>query len=188
MTSDSAYATRAAASFPSMHALRRSTGVPPADFDASRELARADWKPLFLDDHQNQTLIAFGDILIPETDTPGAKTALANRFIDQVLAVETPETRRTFLDALAYLDGESFARYRAAFAHLSPAQQTEIVALMAYPHTFESWDSHAPVDDSGHKHFNNLKDWISRSFYSSPAGMRALGYTGAPGGVFEGCK
>ena len=35
----------------------------PSDYDASKELARADWKPLFLDDHQNQTLVAFGDIL-----------------------------------------------------------------------------------------------------------------------------
>src|SRR5580658_946790 len=37
-------------------------------------------------------------------------------------------------------------------------------------------------------HFGNLKDWISRAYYSSPVGMQALGYTGAPGGVFEGCK
>jgi hypothetical protein len=33
-----------------------------------------------------------------------------------------------------------------------------------------------------------LKDWVSRAYYSSPVGMQALGYTGAPGGVFEGCK
>ena len=160
----------------------------PPDYDASKDLARADWRPLFLDDHQNQTLIAFGDIVIPETDTPGAKTALVNRFVDQVLAVETHDTQRSFLDALAYVDGESFDRYRAPFAHLTPEQRTEIVTLMAYPHTYESWESHAPAADPGNAHFNTLKDWISRAYYSSPAGMRALGYTGAPGGVFEGCK
>jgi hypothetical protein len=54
----------------------------PSDYDASKELARADWKPLFLDDHQNQTLVVFSDILIPATDTPGAKAALVNRFLD----------------------------------------------------------------------------------------------------------
>src|ERR1035438_1992063 len=85
----------------------------PSDSDASKELARADWKPLFLDDHQNQTLIVFSEILIPATDTPGAKAALVNRFLDAVLAVETHETQRSFLDSLAALEGESFARYRS---------------------------------------------------------------------------
>src|SRR5277367_5824537 len=75
----------------------------PSDYDASKELARADWKPLFLDGHQNETLIAFSDILIPATDTPGAKAALANRFIDPVLPFKTHKTQRSFLDSLAFL-------------------------------------------------------------------------------------
>src|ERR1700691_2490503 len=40
----------------------------PSDYDASKELARADWKPLFLDDHQNETLIVFSDIVVPASD------------------------------------------------------------------------------------------------------------------------
>ncbi|HTQ55401.1 MAG TPA: gluconate 2-dehydrogenase subunit 3 family protein [Bryobacteraceae bacterium] len=160
----------------------------PSGFDASKELARADWKPVFLDEHQNGTLVAFADILIPATDTPGAKAALVDRFLDQVLAVETHDNQRAFLDSLAFLDGESFARYRAAFVYLTPEQQTELVTYMAYPHTLETWDENAPAAYRGHTHFSNLKDWISRAYYSSETGMRALGYTGAPGGVFEGCK
>jgi len=160
----------------------------PSDYDASKELARADWKPLFLDGHQNETLVAFGDILIPATDTPGAKAALVNRFIDAVLAVETHDTQRSFLDSLAYLDGEAFARHGAAFVYLEPEQQTGLATFMAYPHTLETWDENAPGGYRGHAHFSNLKDWISRAYYSSPVGMQALGYTGVPGGVFEGCK
>jgi hypothetical protein len=48
----------------------------PPGYDASKDLAHADWKPQFLDEHQSQTLAAFSDILIPDTDTPGAKAAL----------------------------------------------------------------------------------------------------------------
>src|ERR1700691_1957963 len=160
----------------------------PSDYDASKDLARDDWKPLFLDEHQNETLIVFGEILIPATDTPGAKVALVNRFLDAVLAVETHDTQRSFLDSLAFLDGESFARYRAAFVYLTPEQQTELVTFMAYPHTLETWDENAPGSYRGHPHFGNLNDLVSRAYYSSPVGMRALGYTGVPGGVFEGCK
>ncbi len=155
----------------------------PAGYDASKDLERAGWKPIFLDDHQDQTLIAFSDMLIP-----GAKAALVNRFLDLVMAAETQETQRSFLDSLAFLDGDSFARYGATFVYLTPEQRTELVTFMAYPHTLETWDENAAAGYSGHTHFSNLKDWISRAYYNSEAGMRELGYTGPPGGVFQGCK
>src|SRR2546422_5750167 len=36
-------------------------------------LSAADWKPKFFDEHQNKTVIVLSDLIIPETDTPGAK-------------------------------------------------------------------------------------------------------------------
>jgi hypothetical protein len=38
-------------------------------------LSAADWKPKFLDAHQTETVQTIGDLLIPATDTPGAKAA-----------------------------------------------------------------------------------------------------------------
>jgi len=160
----------------------------PSNYDASKELEREDWKPLFLDEHQNQTLVVFSEILIPATDTPGAKAALVNRFLDAVLAVESRETQRSLLDSLGFLDGESFARHHAAFVYLTAEQQAELITYMAYPHTLQTWDESMPPPYRGYTHFKNLKDWVSRAYYSSPVGMKALGYSGAPGGVFEGCK
>jgi len=160
----------------------------PPGYDASRDLDRADWKPLFLDDHQNETLVAFSDMLIPTTDTPGAKAALVNRFLDQLLAAEAYETRQRFVESLAFLDGESFARYRTAFTGLTHEQQTEVMTFMAYPHTSDDAGEDAPNNYAGYGHFSNLKGWISQAYYSSEIGMRSLGYTGAPGGVFEGCR
>src|SRR5215472_287675 len=83
--------------------------------DASKDLSSPTWKPLFLDEHQNETLIVLSDKIIPATDTPGAKEALVNRYIDLVLAAETPETQRGFLNSLSYIDGESMHRFQAAF-------------------------------------------------------------------------
>src|SRR5262249_13665139 len=95
--------------------------------DASNELAAPGWKPKFLDEHQNETLIALSDLMIPATDTPGAKEALANRYIDLVLAAETHENQRAFLNSLSYLDGESMPRYKTAFRHLNPADQADLL-------------------------------------------------------------
>ena len=66
-----------------------------------------DWKPVFLNDHQNKTLIALSDVIIPATDTPGAKEALANRFLDLFLSVQPAHLQEQFVDDLAFLDSES---------------------------------------------------------------------------------
>jgi len=159
----------------------------PANHDASKDLARVDWKPAFLDDHQNATLIAIGELIIPETDTAGAKTALVHRFIDQLLAAETREVQQEFLEGLAYVDAEAFDRYRAAFRYLTPEQQTEVMSFLAYPHTLVTWQDNSQSSYRGYENFRNLKSWISRAYYSSEAGMKTLGYDGPPHGEFTGC-
>lgn len=151
----------------------------PADFDASKELARPDWKPAFLDEHQNETLIALSALIIPATDTPGAKEALANRFIDRLLAAETPDTQRSFLAALFYVDGESIARYGSAFVHLPEEKQIEFLKFIAYPHNLVTWIDNRS-EYGGHQHFRLLKRWISQAYYSSDIGMKELGWKGNP--------
>ena len=54
--------------------------------DAFVELERPDWTPVFFNAQQNETFTALSDAIIPATDTPGAKAALVNRFIDLVLS------------------------------------------------------------------------------------------------------
>jgi gluconate 2-dehydrogenase subunit 3-like protein len=159
----------------------------PPDSDASRELARSDWKPQFLDDHQNETLIVLSDLIIPKTETPGAKEALVNRFIDQLLAAETPETQRAFLESLAYLDGACMERYRTAFRYTPLESQVEFLRFLAYPHSLGTWGGEESGEFSGHTHFRRLKDWISRAYYNSEIGMRELGWDGPAHGEFLGC-
>ena len=160
----------------------------PANYDVSRELARQDWKPTFLDPHQNETLIVLSELVIPTTDTPGAKEALANRFIDAIMSVEPAEVQREFLNALARLDGECMDRYRTAFVHATREQQTELLSYLAAPQSLGTWESSVRGEETAHRQFLALKDWISRAYYSSEIGMRELGYDGRPlHGVYQGC-
>ena len=105
----------------------------PANYDESQGLGRSDWKPTFLSDFQNQTLIVLSDLIIPETDTPGAKAALVNRYLDRLLAAESHDDQQAFLNSLAYIDGESRSRYGEAFIYLPHESQLEFLELLAYP-------------------------------------------------------
>jgi hypothetical protein len=169
----------------------------PSDFtpaqsgvDASNELEGANWKPLFLDEHQNETLIILSALIIPATDTPGAKEALVNRYIDLVLAAETHDTQREFLNALNYIDGESMRRFKSAFRYLSREDQDDVLHVLAYPRAGSGWagDNSAPPD-VGHGHFETLKERIVTAYYSSQTGTKELGWDGNfTHGVYKGCE
>ncbi len=173
------------------------TAPPPSELtpaqsgvDASKDLSALGWKPLFLDEHQNETLIILCDLIIPATDTPGAKEALVNRYIDLVLAAETPETQRAFLNSLGYLDGESIRRFKSAFRYLSTDDQDLLLHAFAYPRVGGGWagDTGA-VADPGHTHFEALKSRIMTAYYSSQIGEKELGWDGAfAHGPYQGCE
>jgi hypothetical protein len=185
----------AAALRPSLSAAQNQAARKPeltpaqSGVDASNDLASPNWKPLFLDAHQNETLIILSDLMIPATDTPGAKEALVNRYIDLVLAAEKPETQRAFLNSIGYLDGESIRRYKTAFRYLSRADQDDLLHSLAYPRAGSGWTGEAASGDVGHGHFEALKQRIAGAFYSSQIGERELGWDGAfAHGPYKGCE
>ena len=84
-----------------------------------------------LNPHQNDTVVAMIDQIIPATDTPGAKAARVNEFIDVILTEwATPEERTRFLEGLAGIDKESQQLFGKNFAEASPQQQlTQLRAI-----------------------------------------------------------
>jgi hypothetical protein len=156
--------------------------------DASNELKGANWKPIFLDEHQNETLIILSDMIIPATDTPGAKDALVNRYIDLVMAAETHENQKSFLGNLAYIDGESMRLYKSAFRYLSREDQDDLLHTMAYSNSGSTWTGESGSGDIGHTTFEQLKTHIGIAYYNSQIGMKELGWDGAfAHGEFQGC-
>ena len=81
-----------------------------------------------LDAHQNETVVAMIDQIIPATETPGAKGALVNEFIDVILTEwANDEERRNFLSGLADADKQSNALFGKSFADASPDQQIALL-------------------------------------------------------------
>src|SRR5215470_18034686 len=81
-----------------------------------------------LDAHQNATVVAMIDLIIPETDTPGAKGARVNEFIDLVLTEwATAQEKKNFLDGLAGIDKKSNELFGKNFVDTSPVQQEALL-------------------------------------------------------------
>ena len=146
-------------------------------------LSAADWKPKFFDEHQNKTVIVLSDLIIPETDTPGAKAAYANRFIDLLLSVEAPEKQKQYLEALGWLDGYCLTNFGSPFVTLGPAQQNEMLGLLTRP-------SNDARISYGVKLFSLVKQSIVWAYYSSEIGtLKELKYETNPfQPEFPGCK
>jgi glucoside 3-dehydrogenase (cytochrome c) hitch-hiker subunit len=81
-----------------------------------------------LNPHQNDTVVAMIDQIIPETDTPGAKGARVNEFIDVILTEwAVDDERKSFLDGLAGVDKQSNTLFGKDFAAGSPEQQVTLL-------------------------------------------------------------
>jgi gluconate 2-dehydrogenase gamma chain len=77
---------------------------------------------------QNELVIAMIDQIIPTTDTPGAKGARVNEFIDVILTEwADDEERGSFLNGLADVDKQSNALFSKDFAAASPEQQLALL-------------------------------------------------------------
>jgi gluconate 2-dehydrogenase gamma chain len=97
---------------PEMFALFRQAQPPPGY--SLRTLNR----------HANDTVVAIIDQIIPATDTPGAKGARVNEFIDVILTEwATAEERKNFFDGLAGIDQQSQSLYGKNFFDASAEQQ-----------------------------------------------------------------
>jgi len=84
-----------------------------------------------LNPHQNATVVLMTEMIIPETDTPGAKGARVNEFIDVILTEwATEEDRDIFLKGLAGVDVQSNELFSKDFIDVSPAQQLALLRAM----------------------------------------------------------
>lgn len=161
--------------------------------DGSKILSDPNWKAVFFNDHQNETLIALSEVIIPATDTPGAKEALVNRYLDLLLSVQPAEFQKELVDALAFIDDESRRQFRKDFLSLPPDDQKSLLVPWAYARQASHWtergETHTQPEDIGQRHFERLKALIAMAYYGSEIGQKELGWDGEfAHGPYEGCE
>jgi len=146
-------------------------------------MTAAQWTPRLLSRDQNDTVVALTELIIPQTDTPGAKAVNVNRFIDWVLSEAPPAERGTFLSGLAWMDAQSTSRYEHTFVSSTGEQQTALLTRLAD----ETNDDRE--DATGVAFFQAIKAMTISGYYSTQVGLQQeLGDDGQLAtGIFKGC-
>ena len=145
--------------------------------------------------HQNAIVVAMIDLLIPATDTPGAKAARVNEFMDVILTDwATVEERARFLAGLDDVDTQANALFGKSFLEASPTQQSAILQVLDDSVDWlHSRPSHPAV--SPDRDFNQLRGEFFRSFklvtihgyYTSEIGQTQELKREIIPGAFHGC-
>ena len=143
-------------------------------------LRAADWAPAFFDSHQNDTVVALTDLILPATDTPGAKAALVNRFIDLILSESPVEDQRRFTQGLAWLDAYARRTHGVPFVQCTARQQTALLQTLD--------PANSPPADlrPGVPFFEDIKRRTASGYYSSKMGVDELNKGGRVPGSY-GC-
>jgi hypothetical protein len=160
-----------------------SSAQPPAPHPQRAGDARP-WTPAFFTSHQNEMVTVITELIIPETDTAGAKAAGVNQFIDFILSGESAEVQQRFLRGLDWIDRKSRELFGGSFLDLKPEQQTSILNRMASP------KDAVPEDQPGAAFFNDIKERTVFAYYTSEIGIhQELQYKGLSFlDEFPGCR
>lgn len=151
---------------------------------AAAVMTAQDWKPRVLTAAQNDTVVALSELIIPQTDTPGAKAVGVNRFIDRVLQDASPAERDRFLRGLAWVDERIETASGKDFVAAGQAEQTALLTRLA------DESNRAEADRAGVEFFRAMKSMTISGYYTSEVGLRQeLGDDGVLAmEVFVGCE
>jgi hypothetical protein len=154
-----------------------------ASIAGTAQAAAAPFTPKALTAAQLETVATLAELIIPTTDTPGARSALVDRFVDNVMANAQPADKERFLAGLAWVDTRSAALYAKQFTAATPDQQTELLTKLAGP------SGHAADDAPGVAFFTAIKGLTISGYYSTKIGLeQELGDNGQLfTAVFVGC-
>ena len=148
------------------------SGCSPSDTDS--------WTPVLFSPEQVETVAALADVIIPPTDTPGARAANAHRFIDAMVGEGfLADDRNRFLRGLSDFMQRVQDTYTSSFTELESAQQMEEVAAM----DAATFGPEAPFPDpEAPSFYQMLKELVLAGYYNSEIGAtQELKYNVVPG-------
>jgi len=149
-----------------------------------------EWKaggpwPLTLTEAGRQTTKALADLIIPADEhSPAASAVGVVEFIDEWISAPYPQQRgdrEIVVPGLVWIEAEAQKRFKKSFAVVSGAQRAQIADDIC------SASKAKPEFATAAKFFAKFRDLTAGGFYTTPVGMKDIGYTGnVPLATFDG--
>jgi hypothetical protein len=134
--------------------------------------------------HQNETVATIAELIIPKTDTPGARDAGVPAFVDVMLAEwADDDQRKMFTDGLANVDERSRAAFGNAFLGCTAQQQSEILQDLDY----ELARLRDTKSDTSKNFFQAMKWLTLTGYYTSEVGATVEQHFRIVPGRYEPC-
>ena len=147
--------------------------------DSERAANGARYTLRVLSPEQNELVTMVAEMVIPETDTPGATSVHVNEFLDLLLAEwSSDEDRSRFLAGLEDIDHETRATYGKRFVEL--AEPDRVVTLHAL-------DAMRDARDGAGRAFGELKRLTVYGYFTSEAVQKNVLKTVMWPGRYDGC-
>lgn len=143
-----------------------------------------DFWPLSLSNSQRTSAAIICDILFPaDAVSPSASSLHVHDFIDEWISApysDQASDRQPILDCIAWFEAESEKRFHAPLSKITEEQRNSICDDVAF-------GSNANASAKQVKDFSRFKYVAAGGFYTTPEGMKDIGYVGnTPSVTFEG--
>jgi hypothetical protein len=148
----------------------------------------ASWQPVFLSKEQGAVVAEVAELIIPRTDTPGAKDAGVPAFIDGMLKdIYEEEDRQRYLSGLKAFDDAARTAHSKGFVELSKPQQTDLVRKFHDEAVATELASETRPAYLRRPFILMTKELTLLGFFTSkPGATEVLQYAAVPG-AFQGC-
>jgi gluconate 2-dehydrogenase gamma chain len=148
-----------------------------------------------LNPHQDATVTTMADLILPATETPGAKEVRVNEFIDHIIADWfLDEERARFLGGLADVDLLTQSLFQKNFVDASAAQQAQILRSLGDDMAAEAnalasgsrgYRGSLPEPDTNF--YFMLRQLVFVGYFTSEAGFTQQLHEEIIPGRFDGC-
>jgi hypothetical protein len=132
----------------------------------AQEKVKGEYAPKYFTAREYQTLRRLAELIMP-----GSLDAGASEFIDY-LSSQNKDMGDIYTGGIFWLDTEMKSRYGAAFLDAKPADRTALLDLIAYRRNT------TPELAPGIHFFAWMRNMVVDAFYTSPVGVKDLGYMG----------
>lgn len=142
---------------------------------AAKQKTGGVYKPRLFNAHEYSTVRRLAELIIPADDVSGsAVEAGAPEFID-LIGANNDEMGTQLTGGVAWLDRAAEKQSGKAFIDLSAADQTKLLDSIAFR------KSATPETQAGVVFFDWMRRLTADAFYTSPIGVKDIGYLGNKG-------